>query len=121
MRKLHRLIGIVSAIFLLCVATSGVLLQIEELSENEDKELNARVVDASKPANVEAGTERHSEAEEHEDSLLLQIHTGKFFGSPGVYVSILCGCTLILLTLSGSYLYYQIFRARAKRHLSTRT
>ncbi len=48
------------------------------------------------------------------ESFILRLHTGEVFGDGGMVLGMFWGTALIALTITGGYLYWQMYRARAK-------
>lgn len=47
---------------------------------------------------------------------LIQLHRGDVLGLPGVWLSIVCGCALLFLIVTGTTLYLRTLRARRSRN-----
>ena len=167
MRKYHRWISVVAALFLIVVGTTGVVLQVQRLMGGEEEQEREReaateseaaprvdpsvllsrtlaaaqqrapgralvsiellpggdepkgvvilagdharriVVDARDGDVVE---DRPYEAE----SLILRIHSGAIFGEPGVFLGIFWGLALVGLSLTGAWVYLDLYRRRRK-------
>ena len=167
MRKFHRWISVVAALFLVVVGTTGVVLQVQRLVGGEEEQERKReaatgietasrvdpsvllsrtlaaaqqrapgralasiellpggdepkgvvilagdharriVVDARDGDVVE---DRPYEAE----SLILRIHSGAIFGEPGVFLGIFWGLALVGLSLTGAWVYLDLYRRRRK-------
>ena len=169
MRKWHRWISIVAALFLLSVGITGVILQIQQFFGEDEamKEKLATMTSAYKVdsrlddflpklakaqavvkartgddklngmelqlkgehatfvfhtagkinqkfvVNADTGAIEKQSGDERE-SLLLRIHTGEVLGDGGVVGGMLWGTALVALTITGMWLYWQMYRARAK-------
>ena len=168
MRKYHRWVSAVAAIFLLFVSITGIVLQVQRLTgEDADadagtRELSAlttempssayaalvsRTLDAARqrapsapiasvllrgegsavegvvqfPGDplreivVDARSGRVVSDERHEaETLILRIHSGEIFGEPGVVLGVLWGVALVVLLLSGGWVYLDMYRRRRK-------
>lgn len=171
MRKWHRWVSLVAAIFLLSVAITGVILQFQQFfGEDEatrerlatitssytlDTSLGAfapKLAAAQAAVRAKAGGDKldnvelqlkgehptfvlhiaggaessnrkfvvnadtaaiESESSDERESLLLRIHTGEVLGDGGVVGGMLWGTALVVLTITGSLLYWQMYKARA--------
>lgn len=173
MRKIHRWVSLPASLFLLVVATTGVLLQGTQLfgGDEAEREKQAAAVSsqtlARTPADVAATIDRALAAvvaatgknaadvrlngvdlqfravpprvvvhaatggsegerftvdassgailarEADGESLLLRIHTGEIFGDAGVFMGLLWGTAMVVLTVTGVWLYWKMYRARA--------
>ena len=168
MRKYHRWVSAVAAIFLLFVSITGVVLQVQRLTgEDADAEAGTRkpsalttavptsayaalissTLDAARlrapnepiasvmlrgegsavqgvvqfPGDplreiiVDARSGRVVSDERHEaESLILRIHSGEVLGKPGVVFGVLWGVALVVLLLSGGWVYLDMHRRRRK-------
>jgi len=168
MRKYHRWVSAVAAIFLLFVSVTGVILQVQRLT-GEDSEadsgertpsalttamptptyaaLVSRTIDAARerapnaaitsvvlrgegsaiqgvvqlPGDplreivVDARSGRVVSDERHEaESIIRRIHSGEILGEPGVVLGILWGLALVVLLISGGWVYLDMYRRRTK-------
>ncbi len=168
MRKYHRWISAVAALFLIVVAVSGVILQVQRLA-GEDADADAdrprstelstaipspvygalvsRTLDAVRqrapnaviasvslrgegsdiegvvdlPGDplreiiVDANSGRIKSDERHEaESLILRIHSGEILGEPGVVLGVLWGTALVVLLITGGWVYVDMYRRRLK-------
>ena len=168
MRKYHRWVRAVAAIFLLFVSVTGVVLQVQRLT-GADADADAgerapsalttampspayaalvsRTLDAARqrapnapiasvvlrgeenaiqgvvqlPGDplreivVDARSGRVVSDERHEaESLILRIHSGEILGEPGVVLGVLWGLALVVLLVSGGWVYLNMYRRRLK-------
>ncbi len=168
MRKYHRWVSAVAAIFLIVVAVTGVVLQVQRLT-GADADADAgerppsalttampspayaalvsRTLDAARqrapnapiasvmlrgegnaiqgvvqlPGDplreivVDARSGRVVSDERHEaESLILRIHSGEILGEPGVVLGVLWGLALVVLLLTGGWVYFDMYRRRLK-------
>lgn len=65
--------------------------------------------------NADTGAIEQQTGDERE-SLLLRIHTGEVLGDGGVVGGMLWGTALVAMTITGAWLYWQMYRARAKKN-----
>jgi len=54
--------------------------------------------------------------DDERESFILRLHTGEVFGDGGVALGMFWGTALVVLSVTGIYLYLQMYKARAKRH-----
>ncbi len=169
MRKYHRWISAVAAIFLLVVSVTGVVLQVQKLT-GSDGEADAegqgstptaltsaiespvyaamatRTLDAARsrvpnapitsvtlrsadkgvegvvsiPGDppreivVDARSGRVISDESHEESLIRRIHSGAILGEPGTVLGILWGLALVILSITGGWVYLDMYRKRRR-------
>lgn len=170
MRKYHRWVSAVAALFLLVVSVTGVVLQIQKLTgvdADADAEggadastvlttampsptyaaLVAHTLDAARarvpnapitsvalrgegdhiegvvdlPGDplreivVDARSGRIVSDERHEaESLIRRIHSGEILGEPGVVLGILWGLALVILSITGGWVYLDMYRKRRR-------
>ena len=170
MRQYHRWVSLMAALFLLVVATTGVILQVQKLTgddadaaEHGDKDqaqalttampsptyaalirrtldtARARVPnspitsvslkgegeeiqglvtlpgDPPRQITVDARTGRLLRDERHEtESIFLRIHSGAILGEPGVVLGVLWGSALVILSITGAWVYLDMYRRRRK-------
>lgn len=63
--------------------------------------------------NAETGAVLKTESGERE-SLILRLHTGEVFGDGGVVLGMIWGTALVVLTITGGWLYYRMWSARRR-------
>lgn len=167
MRKYHRWISVIAALFLVVVGTTGVVLQVQRLvggEEEQEREREAatgieaapRVAPSLLLSRTLAAAQRRApgralasiellpggdepkgvvilagdharkitvngrdggvvQDEPYEaESLILRIHSGAIFGEPGVFLGILWGLALVGLSLTGVWVYLDLYRRRRK-------
>ena len=168
MRKYHRWVSAVAAVFLLFVAVTGVILQVQRLTgEDADAKtglrtpaalttamptltyaaLVSRTLDAARqrapnspissvvlrgegsviegvvqlPGDplrdivVDARSGRVLSDERHEaETIIRRIHSGEILGEPGVFLGILWGLALVVLLVTGGWVYLDMYRRRLK-------
>jgi uncharacterized iron-regulated membrane protein len=164
MRQIHRWISIVAAVFLLIVATTGVILQVQRLTgEDKDRDRDAPKAlaiaadayapmfartlevararapdqpvasialqlagdepqgvvtfpgDPGRQITVDARDGKVLKDEKYEaESLVLRIHSGEILGEPGVVLGVFWGSALVLLSLTGIWVYLELYRRRRK-------
>ena len=63
--------------------------------------------------NAESGAVLKTESGERE-SFILRVHTGEVFGDAGVVLGIIWGTALVVLTITGAWVYYRMWSARRR-------
>ncbi|HUQ14059.1 MAG TPA: PepSY domain-containing protein [Novosphingobium sp.] len=134
MRKYHRWLSIVFAVFLLWIATTGVMSQFAAMvAEGQAPPRVDRMIvpparaheheaPAAKPAALPAGfvcpaelTCRPRQAPDSAQAwvgYLHHLHSGEAFGPVGVWLSIASGFALLFFAASGLWMYLTMWRAR---------
>ncbi|WP_309605200.1 PepSY-associated TM helix domain-containing protein [Phenylobacterium sp.] len=169
MRKIHRWISVGAALFLLIVASTGVILQAQKLLGGDEKDQDRRrVVPGAMTTSSDAATygallsktleaararaprkpiasvelrfaqdeprgivtlpgdpgrritvdPRDGKVVTDEtfegDSIFLRIHSGEILGEPGVVLGLLWGLALVVLSVTGGWMYLHMYRKRRK-------
>ena len=166
MRSIHRWLSLLAALFLLVVASTGVVLQFQRIGESEEHEheehaqmlartdaasvdlgavlnralaiAHARVPHASivsvqlrgdtdgpqavivldgepqRQLVIDPGGEVRESAVHDEDSFIKRLHSGEVFGEPGVALGLFWGSALVVLALTGLWVYFSMMAKRAK-------
>ena len=128
MRRFHRWFGLIVAIFLALISVTGVILQVQILSEDHKEAPPAEAAVPLHPAPVDAPAVRRDPAEKeirdpkeqsgkeggdlHET--IMHIHSGEYFGKFANLIGLVCGLALFFFSVSGMWMYWQMFKARAK-------
>lgn len=145
MRKIHRWLSVIFGLFILFIATTGVLSQVgslvnnggfkEETAEQGKRQAaaigHAIVPTASAhetdedeaappkafacPADMTCRPKRVPKPGEWNLGYLHHIHSGEEFGPAGVVISLLSGLGLVFFAFSGMWMYVQMFRRRSHR------
>lgn len=143
MRKYHRWIGAPLGVFMAFIAITGVLLAIDDMTSHEPtqrRQFPANNVpqpgglraEGAFPAGPQqpmadalagervAGTSRGAAPDLPDPQRakihgwLEHLHRGAFAGWPGMIVALLCGVSLLVLSVTGLAVYVDMFRRRAK-------
>ncbi|MBA3678473.1 MAG: PepSY domain-containing protein [Sphingosinicella sp.] len=169
MRKYHRWVSAVAALFLLIVSVTGVVMQVQKLTGSDGEAesegrgsvpaaltsamespiyaaLATRTLDTARrrapnapitsvtlrsadegiegvvsiPGEppreivVDARSGRVISDEEHEESLVRRIHSGSILGEPGTVLGILWGLALVILSITGAWVYLDMYRKRRR-------
>jgi len=144
MRTYHRWLSVLFGVVLLWIAVTGVLSQVGSLVNNGgfEKETAERgkaqaaaigdaVVTPARahddddaaatpfvcPADMTCRPKRVAQPGEWNVGLLHHLHSGESFGPLGVVISLLGGLALVFFTVSGMWLYVQMWRNRASKNL----
>jgi uncharacterized iron-regulated membrane protein len=127
MRKWHRWLSLFFGIFMLWMSVTGVLSQIVPLTQAQPAGRDGK----SAPINISkllpafvcpddvACRPKQPKGRKHR-GLLHHLHSGETFGPLGVDLSTLTGFTLMFFSLSGIWLYVQMWRFRKSRDLAPR-
>lgn len=121
MRKWHRWLAVLAGVFLLWISATGVLSQIGSLVNKGGFEVETRAKAAPPPMPVgftcpDTMTCRPKpKPGAWNVGLLHHLHSGEQFGPVGVIVSILSGLALMFFSVSGLWMYIQMWRGRLAR------
>lgn len=118
MRKWHRWLSVFFGVFMLWIAATGVLSHIGEWvnhAANEGAAANPAVVPAGFVCPETMTCRPKPQPGAWNLGLLHHLHSGESFGEAGEIVSFLSGLTLIFFSISGLWMYIQMFRARGRR------
>ncbi len=141
MRKYHRWLSVIFGLFILFIATTGLLSQFAALYANGGFEKETVERGARQAAAVGHAIVTPAQAHEGEEDPIAftcpadmtcrpkapatgarawvgffhHIHSGEEFGPVGVIVSILSGFALLFFAFSGLWMYLTMFRARSRR------
>ena len=97
-RKLHLVIGLIAALWLIFMSVTGVLINHQEQLGLGDKEISNRVLPSSYSADVRTGTTRLN-------VIIADLHSGRFFGKYGYLISDVVALLLIFSVVSGVYMH----------------
>lgn len=138
MRKWHRWLVIFSGVFLAWIAATGLVGQVISLAGAEQHEgrpaptpAPAPVMPAAEGANAiaapaddgddddDAGDAVAPIAKKHEKKgdlyhLIIDLHSGAYFGPAGKVLSALLGAAMLFFSLSGIWMYIDMFRKRKR-------
>lgn len=121
MRKWHRWLAVFFGVFLLFIATTGVLSHFAALkAESEGRSAAAA---SAVPAGFVCPETMVCRPKPPKDGArawvgyLHHLHSGEEFGPVGTVISILSGLALMFFSLSGLWLYVAMWRARRDRAL----
>jgi hypothetical protein len=133
LRRYHRWLAPLFAVFLLWIAVTGLTIQFIKLSTPARPSLppaeEASLIPAARALVPEAPAKSAAKAaaatpkseidrirrERHDLSeFVMDLHSGKTFGPLGTWLSIMSGVVLLFLAGSGLWMYIQMFRARTR-------
>lgn len=118
MRKWHRWISVFFGVFLLWMATTGVLSHVADLWPS-----GAQAAPPAPPAGFECpegwrcSPPRDTSGIKGMIGLFHHLHSGETFGPLGTAISLLSGVALFFFSFSGLWMYIQMFRNRKKRNI----
>lgn len=119
MRDVHRWISVVVGLFMLAIACSGLALQVEASVKGgwtigpPKPHAGATPAAGGLPATVAPAVPASSPPGDLH-LFLLQLHRGDLFGPVGTWISILCGVALVILSVTGLWVYIDLLRRRLK-------
>jgi uncharacterized iron-regulated membrane protein len=104
------------------ISATGIVLQVQVLMENHDAPPPALTGEPHRDAPEEekpaaAAVRGQPPEEDHDRDLhetIMHIHSGEFFGKFGNVIGLLCGAALFFFSISGLWMYWQMFQARSK-------
>lgn len=123
MRKWHRWLSVFFGVFLLWIATTGVLSQIVPViqrggfeSEASERARTAAAAAATPPGFVCPETLMcRPKPKSMIVATLHHLHSGESFGPVGTIIATLSGLAMMFFAFSGLWLYIQMWRHRKKR------
>ena len=114
MRKYHRWLSVLFGVFLLFIATTGVMSQFAALvADSEPKP--AAPAGFVCPESMTCRAIPDPESAGAWVSFFHHIHAGEEFGPLGTALSILSGFALLFFAFSGLWMYIQMYRRRSHR------
>lgn len=120
MRKWHRWLSIFFGVFLLFIATTGVMSHFAALkAESEGRSAAAPAVPAGFvcPETMTCRPKPAKDGARAWVGYLHHLHSGEEFGPVGTVISILSGIAMMFFSLSGLWLYVAMWRNRKERAL----
>lgn len=124
MRRFHRWFGLITGIFMALIAATGVGMQVLDLTQG-DQHGGGGPPPAGQMQMQQAGppgTPAGAPQGDHDGGLpggmslrqtLDHIHDGEFIGNTGRVLSLIFGLSLFFFSVSGIWMYWQMFKARA--------
>jgi hypothetical protein len=122
MRKWHRWLSTVFALFLLWIAVTGVLSQIVPLFGGEEDHQKASATSPSFvcPPDYTCRPKAKAGGAKALVGLLHHLHSGESFGPAGVVIATISGFAMIFFAFSGLWMYVMMWRNRKHRALAPR-
>ena len=119
MRKWHRWLSVLFGVFLLFIATTGVMSQFADLKAESEAPAAAPAVPAGFvcPDTMTCRAKPPKDGARAWVGYLHHLHSGEEFGPAGIAISILSGLALMFFSFSGLWLYVQMWRTRKDRAL----
>jgi len=120
MRKWHRWLSVFFGICIVWIATTGVLSQLAEFMPRGAPDAAAQAAAVPPEGFVCPDGWRCTPPRTGGSSLvgtLHHLHSGESFGPVGTAISILSGLALMFFSVSGIWLYVQMWRNRRNRSL----
>ena len=124
MRKLHRWLATIAMLFLLYVSVTGSALAISELLRGGPHLIAAPAGGDGPPAAgppaegvAEGGRKPPPNFDAHgwpSNQFLQELHSGAVFGAAGQWVDLATGVILVVLSITGPVMYFQMLRSRRK-------
>jgi uncharacterized iron-regulated membrane protein len=130
MRKWHRWLSVFFGVFMLWMSVTGVLSQIVPLTQTGPGEsagggkaapmmMSREQPDFVCPSDVNCRP-KQPQGGGSLVGLLHHLHSGESFGPLGVLISTLTGFALMFFSISGIWLYVQMWRFRSSKNLLPR-
>lgn len=122
MRKWHRWLSVFFGLFMLWIAVTGVLSQVAVLWPAGVAETAAATPPPgfTCPEGWRCSPPRAESGIRGMVGLFHHLHSGESFGLVGTVISVLSGLALIFFSISGIWLYVQMWRNRKDRALAPR-
>lgn len=116
MRKYHRWLSILFGVFLLFIATTGVMSQFAAMvAEGEPK--GVAPAGFVCPESMTCRPKPDPNGAQAWVGWLHHLHSGEEFGSVGVWISIFSGIALLFFAFSGLWMYLRMWGERRQRSL----
>ena len=130
MRKWHRWLVVVTGVFMIWIAATGLIGQAMTLAGGEDHDGPPPVMAKEAPAaplqpNPTVAPHTAARGDDHDGPpakrggpphdlyhLLIDLHSDNFFGPLGKIISVLMGASLLFFAVSGMWMYVDMFRKR---------
>ena len=135
MRKFHRWFGLITGIFMLIISGTGITIQtLDLISNNHDGPPRGaeQGPPPGSPTPFDNGQPPSEAASANQNlapipgqpnirprkmglmGIVKHIHSGEYFGPIGIVINIICGFALFFFSISGIWIYWQMFQSRAK-------
>ncbi len=123
MRKWHRWLVVFAGIFMLWIAATGFIGQVISLAGGEHHDrppppataaAAARAMTATPAPGHDGAPGKHDGPPHDLYHLIIDLHSGNYFGPVGKVVSALMGAALLFFSVSGLWMYIDMFRRRKR-------
>jgi uncharacterized iron-regulated membrane protein len=118
LRRVHRWLATLGMIFLLYVALTGTLLQLDEMLTGSGPNIVSAgpppVETHPAPPRYPPGRGPHTL-----NALLEELHNGSILGLAGRWIDLTVGITFIVLSVTGGLMYFQMLWGRRARGRSS--
>jgi hypothetical protein len=112
MRKWHRWLVVFFGVFLVWIAITGVLSQVVPWFVSKAPAASALPAGFVCPETLVC---RPKGGGKSVVGFLHDLHSGKSFGPAGIFIATLAGFAMVFFSLSGIWMYVQMWRNRASR------
>ena len=118
MRKWHRWLVIVAGIFMVWIAATGLVGHAMTLvggEHHDGPQQQAGATHVAAPASTQnAKPAKHAKRPRDLQHLIIELHSGNYFGPFGKVISVLMGAVMLFFSISGMWMYIDMFRKRKK-------
>ena len=120
MRKWHRWLVIFAGVFLVWIAATGLIGQVINLTRTEHHDAPAANASAGSTAAsaTMAATDAPKARKPRKNGdlyhFIIDLHSGEYFGVAGKVMSALLGAAMLFFSLSGMWMYLDMFRKRKR-------
>ncbi|MEO7247720.1 MAG: PepSY domain-containing protein [Novosphingobium sp.] len=124
MRKYHRWLSVLFALFLFWIAVTGLMIHVADIKSHSDAAQAAQVAQSAPgaarfacPPDMICRPKPDPNSAKAWVGYLQHLHSGESFGPLGTAISMLSGLALLFFSFSGLWMYIQMWRARSSRNL----
>ncbi len=115
MRKWHRWLSVIFGVFLLFIATTGLMSHFAAIvADGQPLPAAATPVGFVCPESMTCRPKPGPDSAQAWVSFLHHLHAGEEFGPVGTAISILSGFALLFFAVSGLWMYLKMWRARRR-------
>ena len=119
MRKWHRWLVIFAGVFLVWIAATGLIGQVISLTRTEHRDAPAANAQAGSAATAPMAENDPPKARKPRKNgdlyhFIIDLHSGEYFGVVGKVLSALLGAVMLFFSLSGMWMYIDMFRKRKR-------
>jgi uncharacterized iron-regulated membrane protein len=117
-RQLHRWLSIIPAIFFMLIALTGIAMQVDMWINPPPGKPSAATISSNDltpaPSVTAVSAVKPPEQSINWHYLLQDIHAGYILGPTGRVINVLCGVIFLILSITGTWVYIDMFRRRLK-------